>query len=570
MPIKMGNNVDMQQNQLFNALLQILSSDPSTTQALVWFNSTSKRAKIYDGTTTQILAQLSDTLDTFGSPAANVSWASFKITNLATPTASTDAATKGYVDSVAVGLDVHEACQWATTTALAAGTYSGGVFTETGTLGLSVDGNTPAVADRVLVKNQGTATQNGIYVVTAVGGSGAHFVLTRAADFNTTALVQTGAFTFITGGTANAATGWILTTPAPITLDATNLTFTTFSSSSSYTNGAGITLTGSTFSANVDTTTIFTNGSSELAVNSSGTVDQVLLSGGTAGTAATWGKVSLTAGVTGILPAGNGGTGISTTPTNGQIPIGNGTDYTAAAPSAGPMIGIDVGSGTLEIDNLGPVKLNVTAVSVANIASLSAPGATLDSVSLSSGQRILLTAQTTTHQNGIWIWNGAASALTRPTDFVSASTTMAYFDQVVSVDQGTVYAGTEWRITTTGTITIDTSAIAYTQWATNLAGNGVTGTLAIANGGTGATSASTALAALGGTGKYVTAIGNASATSFVITHGLSDPVHVQVFDNVNSPNDYVLCEVQYTSSTTVTLVFSTAPTSNQYKVVCIG
>lgn len=117
------------------------------------------------------------------------------------------------------------ASQWATTAALPANTYSAGVLTEVGTGTLTVDGNNPAIGDRVLVKNEVTGKNNGIYVVTATGSGIAAYVLTRASDFNTSAEVYPGVTTYVIGGTANADSTWTLTTAAPIILDTTALTF---------------------------------------------------------------------------------------------------------------------------------------------------------------------------------------------------------------------------------------------------------------------------------------------------------------------------------------------------------
>lgn len=131
-----------------------------------------------------------------------------------------------------------------------------------------------------------------------------------------------------------------------------------------------------------------------------------------------------------------------------------------------------------------PVRLPVRAVATTNIT-ISAPGATIDSYSCSSGDRILLTAQGTGSQNGIWVWNGSAAALTRPEDYSTGSTIAAYLDLMIRVTHGTVYAGSDWRCTTAGAITIDTTTTAFAQLTTNISSGGIAGILPIANGGTG-------------------------------------------------------------------------------------
>lgn len=165
---------------------------------------------------------LSKRLNEFTAPNANVGFNSQKLTNLADPTDPQDAATKAYVDAARSGLDVKASVR-ATTTANI--TLSG---TQT------VDGVALVAGDRVLVKNQNTASQNGIYVVAA----GAW---TRAADADTNLKVTSGMFTFVEEGTANADSGWVLSTPNPITLGTTTLAFNKFSGAGQLEAGAGLT-----------------------------------------------------------------------------------------------------------------------------------------------------------------------------------------------------------------------------------------------------------------------------------------------------------------------------------------
>jgi hypothetical protein len=185
-------------------------------------------------------------------PAADLSMAGFKLTSLGTPNADTDAANKGYVDSVAQGLDIKASARLATTGALSAYTFSatgGGTLTGNANGALSIDGVTPSVADRILVKNEvsGNAPYNGIYVVTTVGDGSTAYVLTRSADANTSAEVTSGMFVFVEEGTTNDNTGWVLTTNNPITLNTTALVFAQFSGAGTYSASNGVLLTGSNF-----------------------------------------------------------------------------------------------------------------------------------------------------------------------------------------------------------------------------------------------------------------------------------------------------------------------------------
>jgi hypothetical protein len=181
---------------------------------------------------------------------ANLDAASYKITNLGTPTASGDAATKAYVDAVSEGLHVHAAANVyvAANVTIATALEAGDV----------IDGVTLAEGMRVLVNGQTTQSQNGIYVVQATGGP------VRAADFDTAAEIDSGDFIFVSSGTTYGQTGWVQTLkPATIGTDA--ISFTQFSGAGTYLAGDGLTLTGTTFS--VDVTPSSGSASLEIANN---------------------------------------------------------------------------------------------------------------------------------------------------------------------------------------------------------------------------------------------------------------------------------------------------------------
>ena len=159
--------------------------------------------------------------------------AGFKLTNVATPAADTDAANKGYVDSVAQGLDTKASVVAATTT--------NGTLATAFANGQVVDGVTLATNDRILIKNQTDATANGIYTVNASGAP------TRSADMNVGSEFPS-AYVFVEQGTVNADTGWVCTNNAPVTLGSTNITWTQFSGAGTYTANNGVVLNGSVFS----------------------------------------------------------------------------------------------------------------------------------------------------------------------------------------------------------------------------------------------------------------------------------------------------------------------------------
>lgn len=198
-------------------------------------------------------------LDQLAAPTADVSLNSQKITNLAAPLADGDAANKGYVDTVAQGLDVKASVRLATATALPAYTYNNGTsgvgatITANANGALSVDGTTPSATNRVLVKNEtaGNAPYNGVYVVTTVGDGSNPFVLTRSLDMNEAAEFA-GSFFFVEEGTANADNGFVCTTNNPVTVGTTDITFEQFSGAGQIVAGDGLSKTGNTLDVNPD------------------------------------------------------------------------------------------------------------------------------------------------------------------------------------------------------------------------------------------------------------------------------------------------------------------------------
>lgn len=178
---------------------------------------------------------------------------------------STKIATTAYVQAAIFGTTPIASCRYATTAALPASTYANGAsgvgatLTENSNGALSVDGATPSVGNRILVKNQASTFQNGIYVVTAVGSAGAVFVLTRSSDYNLSADIDIGDTTFISAGTANANTTWTQNGTENPVIGTDPITFTQTAGPGSYTAGNGITITGTSIaidtSVTVDKTT---------------------------------------------------------------------------------------------------------------------------------------------------------------------------------------------------------------------------------------------------------------------------------------------------------------------------
>ena len=223
--------------------LSTLVSDETGTGALVFANNPTMSGVTINGNLTVsgsglVASNVNDfntavrtnRLDQMSVPSSDVSFNSVKITSLADPVSAQDAATKAYVDAARMGLDVKASVRVAT---IASITLSG---TQT------IDGVAVAAGDRVLVKNQSTASQNGIYTVAAGSWS-------RSSDADADSEVTAGLFTFVSEGTANADSGWVLTTNDTITLGTTSLAFAQFSGAGQITAGAGLTKNGNTIDA---------------------------------------------------------------------------------------------------------------------------------------------------------------------------------------------------------------------------------------------------------------------------------------------------------------------------------
>ena len=179
--------------------------------------------------------------------------ASQRITSVASPTASTDAANKGYVDNALAGL------AWKAD--VVAATTTNGTLATSFANGSVVDGVTLATGQRILIKNQTTQSQNGIYVVNASGAP------TLAYDFATAADAD-NATVSVLGGTVNALTSWTQTTPNP-TIGTSNIVWAAFAAGAVYTAGNGLQLASGVFSAllNGGANSGLTSTSSGLAVN---------------------------------------------------------------------------------------------------------------------------------------------------------------------------------------------------------------------------------------------------------------------------------------------------------------
>ena len=215
---------------------------------------------------------------------------------------ATSLATKEYVDAVKTGLDIKDSVKVATT--------ANGTLASAFANSQSVDGVTLATGDRILIKDQNTGSENGIYTVNASGAP------TRATDFDEDAEVSGGAFTFVEQGNANGDSGFVLTNNGTVDVGTDAMSFTKFSGAGSITAGAGLGESGTTFSVNVDNSSIEIN-SDTLRVKAGGITNAMLA-----------GSIALGSKVTGTLPLANGGTGVSSYTAGDLVYYAAGTSFT--------------------------------------------------------------------------------------------------------------------------------------------------------------------------------------------------------------------------------------------------
>ena len=268
--------------------------------------------------------------------SGTLTFSSGTVTGLAVPSNATDAATKSYVDSLVQGLDPKGSVRVATTV--------NGALISAFAAGQTIDGIVLGLGDRILIKNQSTASENGIYVVRASGAP------LRAADMDAWNDVP-GAFVFVEQGSVNADTGWVCTSDQGGTLESSAITWTQFVGAGSYTAGNGLTLIGTELSLTAPVTV--PNGGTGLTAL--GAANQVLGVNG-AGSSAEYKTVTA-------------GTAISVSHGAGSITINN-TGVTSAV--AGTGIGVSSGTGAVTISNTGVTSITGTANQITASASTGA------------------------------------------------------------------------------------------------------------------------------------------------------------------------------------------------------
>ncbi len=288
-------NIDLKGNQLVNVVLHnsANSTGLSTSNGSFYYDTTAASFQFRQAGSWITYIPSSYTLSDFNAPTASVNLNSQKIINLATPTADTDAATKKYVDDTVNGIDWKQAAKVATTdtltnTFVSAGgnatvTYANntpGTTPSTLTIAVlsglwtsvTVDGQTLAVNDRILVKNQANGAHNGIYKVTQIGSTAnsTNFIFTRSADADQDGDLVGGSAIWVETGTNQGDTGWVLTSPdGNSTIGTSSYTFTQFTGAGQITAGTGLTKSGNTINFVGATLSGLTVNADDVAVNAS-------------------------------------------------------------------------------------------------------------------------------------------------------------------------------------------------------------------------------------------------------------------------------------------------------------
>ena len=273
------NNVEIQANSLTNANLSgtagITNANLANPQVLIGGQTIVLGAAAttdIDGLTSLVVDDITINGQTISTTAANkdITLTPHGTGTIIVPSGYEDRAgftdnslaNKMYVDQVAQGLDTKPSCKIATTANLTA-TYSNGsagvgaTLTNSGTQAtLTIDSTAANLDDRVLVKDQTTRTQNGIYVVTNVGGASSNWVLTRATPEDQPAELSGGAFVFVEEGVLNANNGYTFTHTGQPTFGTTNLDVSQFSGAGQITAGAAMSKDGNQLDVEVDDSSI--------------------------------------------------------------------------------------------------------------------------------------------------------------------------------------------------------------------------------------------------------------------------------------------------------------------------
>lgn len=560
--------INLSGNALLNAVMNPLSGPPSSPvngqvyydttlfQLLVW-NSTASAWQNYstnsmllggqngayynaraNATGTQLAATISNfaaaanalTLDTFAAPVAGVSMNNQRLTNVATPTASTDAANKSYVDISVQGLTAKPSARVATLAALPTNVYANGAAGVGATLTasavgvLTIDGYAVALGDAILVKNEAVAANNGLYNVTTLGTASVAYVLTRNADMNSAANFG-GAFIPVENlGTANANSLWLCNVANTITVGTTAVVFTQLNGATDLLQGNGITISGNTVSFLPDPAA-----NKGLTVTGSGAAINF-------GGAYTWtGGQTFSAAVTANLGLTVAGAAFNS----------RGISDAAGATSLS-ILTSGVVSTTQSIQAQGTSSAGLTGVGT-EIGNNGTLGFVQAYNRTSSAYMPLLLSGSTLSL--------AISGIT----FLACSSTGAVTINAPTSGQALTVAGfagsSALQLTGTGMQVGSPTGGELGAGKINVAGGYfINGVAVNAN----------------SPAKYATAIGDGSTLTYTVTHNLGTQDVVASVYSATTPFAEVDCDINHATANTATFTFASAPTAGQFRVVLHG